>query len=72
MPVVASYLYRNGQRVREVAIDEKVDFVLMGGDLVRDAMSQSESNARAYFDLYAVKQRRDETGTVVETFTTSS
>ncbi|HEY2375461.1 MAG TPA: metallophosphoesterase [Gemmatimonadaceae bacterium] len=28
-------------------------FVLMGGDLVRDAMSQSESSARSYFDLYA-------------------
>jgi len=25
MPVVAAYLYRNGQRVREIAIGEKVD-----------------------------------------------
>ena len=32
-------------------------FVLMGGDLVRDAMSQSESNARAYFDLYAAESK---------------
>jgi len=32
-------------------------FVLMGGDLVRDAMSQPESNARSYFDLYAAESR---------------
>ena len=32
-------------------------FVLMGGDLVRDAMSQSESNARSYFDLYAAEAK---------------
>ena len=25
MTVVAAYLYRNGQRLREMAIDEKVD-----------------------------------------------
>ena len=25
MPVVAAYVYRNGQRVRSVSIDEKVD-----------------------------------------------
>ena len=32
-------------------------FVLMGGDLVRDAMSQTESSARAYFDLYAAESK---------------
>jgi len=32
-------------------------FVLMGGDLVRDAMSQSEANARAYFDLFAAEAK---------------
>jgi len=32
-------------------------FVLMGGDLVRDAMSQTEANARAYFDLYAAEAK---------------
>ena len=32
-------------------------FVLMGGDLVRDAMSQSESSARSYFDLYAAESK---------------
>ena len=32
-------------------------FVLMGGDLVRDAMSQSEANARSYFDLYAAEAK---------------
>jgi len=32
-------------------------FVLMGGDLIRDAMSQSEANARSYFDLYAAEAK---------------
>lgn len=32
-------------------------FALMGGDLVRDAMSQTEANARAYFDLYVAESR---------------
>jgi len=32
-------------------------FVLMGGDLVRDAMSQSEANARSYFDLYVAEAK---------------
>jgi hypothetical protein len=32
-------------------------FVLMGGDLVRDAMSQTEATARSYFDLYAAESR---------------
>ncbi|MEO8622249.1 MAG: metallophosphoesterase [bacterium] len=32
-------------------------FALMGGDLVRDAMSQTESKARSYFDLYVAEAR---------------
>ena len=32
-------------------------FILMGGDLVRDAMSQNEAAARAYFDLYAAESK---------------
>jgi hypothetical protein len=32
-------------------------FVLMGGDLIRDAMSQTKSNARSYFDLYAAESK---------------
>jgi hypothetical protein len=32
-------------------------FVLMGGDLIRDAMSQPEANARSYFDLYAAEAK---------------
>ena len=32
-------------------------FVLMGGDLVRDAMSQNEATARSYFELYAAESR---------------
>jgi hypothetical protein len=36
-------------------------FILMGGDLVRDAMSQKEEAARAYFDLYAVESKASRT-----------
>jgi hypothetical protein len=32
-------------------------FALMGGDLIYDAMSQSESKARSYFDLYAAEAK---------------
>lgn len=32
-------------------------FVLMGGDLVRDAMSQQEAQARAYFDLFIAETK---------------
>jgi len=32
-------------------------FILMGGDLVRDAMSQTEATARGYFDLYAAESK---------------
>jgi hypothetical protein len=32
-------------------------FVLMGADLIRDAMSQTKSNARSYFDLCAAESK---------------
>jgi hypothetical protein len=32
-------------------------FVPIGGDLVRDAMSQTEAAARAYFELYALESK---------------
>ncbi|MEO7456122.1 MAG: metallophosphoesterase [Gemmatimonadaceae bacterium] len=32
-------------------------FALMGGDLIRDAMSQTEAKSRSYFDLYATESR---------------
>ena len=32
-------------------------FVLMGGDLIYDAMSQSETKARFFFDLYAAESK---------------
>src|SRR5690349_11230933 len=43
------------RRFRRMADSLDPAFVLMGGDLVRDAMSQSESKARSYFDLYAAE-----------------
>ncbi len=45
------------RRFRRMADSLAPAFVLMGGDLVRDAMSQSESSARAYFDLYAAESK---------------
>ena len=45
------------RRFRRMADSLGPAFVLMGGDLVRDAMSQSESNARAYFDLFAAESK---------------
>lgn len=45
------------RRFRRMADSLDPAFVLMGGDLVRDAMSQSESNARSYFDLYAAESK---------------
>ncbi|HEY2852751.1 MAG TPA: metallophosphoesterase [Gemmatimonadaceae bacterium] len=45
------------RRFRQMTDSLHPAFVLMGGDLVRDAMSQSESNARSYFDLYAAESK---------------
>ena len=45
------------RRFRRMADSLDPAFILMGGDLVRDAMSQSESNARAFFDLYAAESK---------------
>jgi len=45
------------RRFRGMADSLRPAFVLMGGDLVRDAMSQSEANARAYFDLFAAEAK---------------
>jgi Calcineurin-like phosphoesterase len=45
------------RRFRRMTDSLSPAFVLMGGDLVRDAMSQSEPNARAYFDLYATESK---------------
>ena len=45
------------RRFRRMADSLNPAFALMGGDLVRDAMSQSESNARGYFDLYVTESK---------------
>jgi hypothetical protein len=45
------------RRFRQMTDSLGPAFVLMGGDLVRDAMSQTESAARSYFDLYAAESK---------------
>lgn len=45
------------RRFRRMTDSLNPAFALMGGDLIRDAMSQSESAARSYFDLYLAESK---------------
>ena len=45
------------RRFRQATDSLNPAFALMGGDLVRDAMSQTEAKARSYFDLYATESK---------------
>jgi hypothetical protein len=45
------------RRFRRMVDSLAPEFALMGGDLVRDAMSQPESKARSYFDLYVAESK---------------
>jgi hypothetical protein len=45
------------RRFRGMADSLAPAFILMGGDLVRDAMSQTEATSRAYFELYAAESK---------------
>ncbi|HYV95864.1 MAG TPA: metallophosphoesterase [Gemmatimonadaceae bacterium] len=45
------------RRFRSLTDSLHASFVLMGGDLVRDAMSQQEPQARAYFDLFVAESK---------------
>ena len=45
------------RRFRRMADSLTPAFVLMGGDLIRDAMSQSEATSRSYFDLYVTESK---------------
>ena len=56
MPVVAAYVYRNGQRVRSVSIDEKVDcaddrseFVWIG---IADPTHEEMQSLQRCYDLH--------------------
>lgn len=40
------------ERLREIAAERKVDFVLITGDLIRDALRVGESTARERFELF--------------------
>lgn len=56
-PHIAPENVERFRRFRQLADSLSPSFVLMGGDLIRDAMSQAESKAREYFDLYAAESR---------------
>jgi hypothetical protein len=56
-PHIATQNVERFRRFRRMADSLRPAFVLMGGDLVRDAMSQTESNARSYFDLFATEAK---------------
>jgi 3',5'-cyclic AMP phosphodiesterase CpdA len=45
------------RRFRRMTDSLSPAFALMGGDLVRDAMSMSESRAQSYFDLYVTESK---------------
>lgn len=46
------------QQVRRIAEARRPDFVLVTGDLVRDALRVGEEEARGYYDLYVDEIRR--------------
>jgi hypothetical protein len=56
-PHIAPAVADRYRHFRALTDSIKPAFVLMGGDLVRDAMSQQEPAARAYFDLFAAETK---------------
>ena len=46
------------QQLRTIAEERRPDFVLVTGDLVRDALRVGEEEARGYYDLYTTETRR--------------
>jgi hypothetical protein len=46
------------QQLRAIAEQHRPDFVLVTGDLVRDALRVGEEEARGYYDLYTQEVRR--------------
>jgi hypothetical protein len=46
------------QQLRAIAEERRPDFVLVTGDLVRDALRVGEEEARGYYDLYTNETRR--------------
>lgn len=45
------------RRFRRMTDSLRPAFALMGGDLIRDAMSQTEAKAKSYFDLYVAESK---------------
>ena len=46
------------QRLRAIVDEQKPDFVIVTGDLVRDALRVGEAEATSYYDLYVTEARR--------------
>ena len=46
------------RQLRDIAVARRPDFVLITGDLVRDALRVSEAEARGYYDLYVSEIER--------------
>ena len=57
-PHVSAQTVGRLQQLRTIAEKQRPDFVLVTGDLVRDALRVSEEEARGYFDLYTQEVRR--------------
>jgi 3',5'-cyclic AMP phosphodiesterase CpdA len=51
-PHVAQATLPRLQRARGIAVAQRADFVLMSGDLVRDAIRVGEAEASGYYDLF--------------------
>lgn len=56
-PHIAPENVERFRRFRQMADSLRPSFVLMGGDLIRDAMSQTEAKSQSYFDLYSAESK---------------
>jgi Icc-related predicted phosphoesterase len=57
-PHVSAQSLSRLQQLRAIAEQRRPDFVLVSGDLVRDALRVGEEEARGYYDLYTQEVRR--------------
>lgn len=57
-PHVSAQTLGRLQQVRTIVEKQRPDFVLVTGDLVRDALRVGEGEARGYYDLYTQEVRR--------------
>lgn len=57
-PHVSAQTVGRMQQLRAVVEKQRPDFVLVTGDLIRDALRVGEEEARGYYDLYTQEARR--------------